>query len=83
VVIVAGGGGVAEAAQVDGEHPVALGEQRDQFVEDPPGLREAVHQQHGRPGPACADVVQFGAVDGGAVVVDAGDGGGLHGSSKK
>lgn len=30
--------GVAEAAQIDGEDPVALGEQRDELVEGPPGL---------------------------------------------
>ena len=47
VVVGAGGRGVAEAAEVDGEHAVVLGEQRDQLVEDPPGLGEPVDQHHG------------------------------------
>lgn len=42
---VGNGGGVPEAAEVDGEHAVAGGEQRDQAVECQPCLWESVHQQ--------------------------------------
>jgi hypothetical protein len=72
------GGGVPEAAQVDGEHAVPLAQQRDQLAEDPPGLGEAVDQQYRGPGGSRADVVQFGAVHAGAVVADARNGGVAH-----
>lgn len=67
-----GGGGVAESAQVDGEHPVVLAQQGDQLVEDPPGLREAVNQQDGRSGGAGGHVVQLGAVEADPAAVDTG-----------
>jgi len=61
---------VAEAAQVDGEDPVVRREQRDEPVEGPPGLGEAVDQQDRRSAGARGDVVQLGSVGLGAVVGD-------------
>ena len=48
VVVGVCGAGVAEAAQVDGEDPVAGGQQRDELVEGPPALREPVDEQDRR-----------------------------------
>jgi hypothetical protein len=84
--------GVAEAAEVDGEHSVLLGERRDELVERPPALGKPVNEQYGRAGVSCGDVVQLRSVQMHAVMDDAVDGGarriddrvfldGLHGSS--
>src|SRR5690606_354718 len=72
---VLGGGGVTEAAEVDGEHAMIGGEQRDHTVEGPPGLRESVHEQDGGAAGSGGDVVQARSVDFGDVVSDLGDGG--------
>lgn len=63
VVVVRGDGGVPEASQVDGEDSVPPAQQGDDLAEHPPGLREAVHEQHGGARGSRGDVVQVGAVD--------------------
>ncbi len=40
---------VAEPPQIGGDHAVGRGERRDDRAPDPPGVREAVQQQDGRP----------------------------------
>ena len=55
--------GVTEAAQVDGEDPVAGREQRDELPEGPPGLGKPVDQQNRRSAGPRRDVVQPGPVD--------------------
>jgi len=72
---VVGDGRVAEPAQVDGDDPVAVGQQRDEAVEGPPRLGEAVDEQDGRPPGPGGDVVQGRTADVGDVVADVGDGG--------
>jgi len=65
--------GVSEPGQIDGDHAVLGGQERDQLVKRPPGLGEPVHEQNRsavRPG---ADVVQVGVVEEGVVVGDLGD----------
>ena len=46
------------------------GQERDDLVESPPGFREPVYEQDGRPGSAGRDVVQLGVVDDGGVVLE-------------
>jgi len=68
---------VAESAQVGSDHPVARG----QFAEDggpqPPGVREAVEQQHGGALPGDRDV-EFGAARGDAAQLHGGRAGFVH-----
>lgn len=74
-VVVQVGAGVAEAGEVDGEDPVLGREQRDQLVERPPRLGEAVDEQDRGAVSAGADPVQVGAAQPGVVVGHRGDGG--------
>jgi hypothetical protein len=74
VVAAVGGAGVTEPAQVHGEDPVRLRQQRDQLAEGPPGLRPPVGEQDRGAAGAGAHVVEPGSVDVGQVVGDAWDG---------
>jgi hypothetical protein len=61
---------ITETAEVNSEHTVLLGEQRDDFVERPPRLRKTVDEQDGRPVDACGDVVECRTIDVEVVMAD-------------